>query len=361
MVAVVGQPLAVALLASDLDQDPLTWIVDGLPLGAELRLASQYGQATLAWTPTADDVGNHEIELIVSDSGLPPRDAGYIEPADPVPNVSRHSLRIVVRADNAAPRTARAAGRRRDASPTMAARCASMPEKVRRWRSTSSAMMPTPTSSTGRCSTCRAACRRPRTDNRLSLAWTPDRFCRAGQQHRRPPGLWRFTVTGSDGMATFSRTLEVAVANVNQAPRLLPLPLQLVNEGETLHFTVRAADADHDAVQLALLHDDSTPPGVAFNPASGSFEWTPDQDTVDNGNADSRPYTFTFRASDGLAVATQTGTGARLRPQPPAADQRRQSRRRRRRHALAPGRLRRLGEQRHRRRRPRWRSPDRRH
>jgi hypothetical protein len=36
VVAVVGQPLAVAVAASDLDQDPLTWIVDGLPLGAEL-------------------------------------------------------------------------------------------------------------------------------------------------------------------------------------------------------------------------------------------------------------------------------------------------------------------------------------
>jgi hypothetical protein len=143
-------------------------------------------------------------------------------------------------------------------------------------------------------------------DNHLSLSWTPDRFAaQGGNTATIAPGLWRFSVGGSDGMATFSRTLEVAVANVNQAPRLLPLPLQLVNEGETLHFTVRAADADHDAVQLALLHDDSTPPGVAFNPASGSFEWTPDQDTVDNGNADSRPYTFTFRASDGLAVATQ--------------------------------------------------------
>ena len=37
-----------------------------------------------------------------------------------------------------------------------------------------------------------------------------------------------------------------------------------VNEGETLHFTVRAVDTDHDAVQLDLLHDDSTPPGVSM-------------------------------------------------------------------------------------------------
>ncbi|MER2625129.1 MAG: putative Ig domain-containing protein, partial [Accumulibacter sp.] len=305
VVAVVGQPLAVAVAASDLDQDPLTWFVDGLPLGAELRLASQYGQATLAWTPTADDVGNHEIELIVSDSGLPPRDAGYIEPADPVPNVSRHRLRIVVRAENAAPELVglQVDGERiADNGGTLRVDAREgTPLAIDFFGDDADAdfidwqMLDLP-----------PGMQAIAVDNHLSLSWTPDRFAAQGSNTATiAPGLWRFSVGGSDGMATFSRTLEVAVANVNQAPRLLPLPLQLVNEGETLNFTVRAADADHDAVQLALLHDDSTPPGVAFNPASGSFEWTPDQDTVDNGNADSRPYTFSFSASDGLAVATQ--------------------------------------------------------
>ena len=79
---------------------------------------------------------------------------------------------------------------------------------------------------------------------RVVLNWTPDRFA-AQDGNTGTPGLWRFTVTGSDGTAQFTRSFEITVANVNQTPRILPIPLQLVNEGETLSFTLRAADADN--------------------------------------------------------------------------------------------------------------------
>jgi hypothetical protein len=78
-------------------------------------------------------------------------------------------------------------------------------------------------------------------------------------------------------MAQFTRSFEIQVANLNQTPRLLPLPLQLVRESDTLGFTVRAADPDGDAVSLALIHDAATPAGIHFDPATGTFEWTPDQ------------------------------------------------------------------------------------
>ena len=50
------------------------------------------------------------------------------------------------------------------------------------------------------------------------------------------------------------------------APVLLPLPLQLVPEGQTLACTVRAVDADNDATRLALIYDASTPACVSFDP-----------------------------------------------------------------------------------------------
>jgi hypothetical protein len=103
VVALAGQTLSLALQASDLDQDPLRWSAEGLPPGAELSAGAAYGQATLSWTPTADDLGRHDLELVVTDSGLPPRDAGYALPEQPEPNVTRHRLRVVVRADNRAP------------------------------------------------------------------------------------------------------------------------------------------------------------------------------------------------------------------------------------------------------------------
>jgi hypothetical protein len=52
--------------------------------------------------------------------------------------------------------------------------------------------------------------------------------------------------------------ITITVANVNQAPRILSMPLQLILEGETLAFTVRAADADADnsAAGLTLRYDE---------------------------------------------------------------------------------------------------------
>lgn len=63
------------------------------------------------------------------------------------------------------------------------------------------------------------------------------------------PGQYRVTVSATDGAASFARELLISVANVNQTPRILPVPLQLVSEGDTLSFTVRGVDADNDATR----------------------------------------------------------------------------------------------------------------
>ena len=147
--------------------------------------------------------------------------------------------------------------------------------------------------------------------NRAAFDWTPDLFAAQDGSDPDPgavrPGHWRFSVTASDGMATFSRAIEIVVANANQAPRILPMPLQLIEEGETLAFTVVASDADRDAVQLSLVHDQGTPAGVSFNASNGRFEWTP-EDVVDNSIADSRSYTLSFRANDGRGADNSIST-----------------------------------------------------
>ena len=66
-------------------------------------------------------------------------------------------------------------------------------------------------------------------------------------------------VSAGDGSASATRTIELVVRNVNQAPRLLPVPLQLVQEGQTLAFTMLAGDADNDPTRLAFIYDDDTP------------------------------------------------------------------------------------------------------
>ncbi len=85
-----------------------------------------------------------------------------------------------------------------------------------------------------------------------------------------------------------------------------PMPLQRVNEGQTVNFTLRSFDADNDAVSMSLVYDSNTPSGVVFDSATGYFEWTPDQNSVNGALANDRPYTFTFQATDGSATTTQS-------------------------------------------------------
>jgi len=312
VVAVVGQPVSVPISVRDMDQDALTYSATGLPIGAELVRLAQYGQAMLTWTPTENDVGLHDIEISVTDSGLGPQDAGYQQGADtPVPNVVEHQLRVIVRAANAVPELlgVQVNGNQiADSSDAVTPLHLSATEgsalsielfghdtdtDLINW---SSANLPRgmtfeiPAAGNG---------------SGVVLNWTPDLFA-AQDSNTGTPGLWRFTVKASDGSAEFVRTFEIAVANFNQTPRILPMPLQLVSEGDTLSFTVRTGDADNNIIHTGLIYDDSTPAGVFFDGSTGYFEWTPDQDVVNNAAVDNKPYLFTFTATDGVATTTQT-------------------------------------------------------
>jgi hypothetical protein len=316
VVALVGQPLAVAIIASDLDQDPLSWTSTGLPLGAELIPASQYGQATLRWTPTADDLGSRDVELILTDSGLPPQDGSFSNPEHPLPNVSRHTLRIIVRSENAAPELLAVLANGQPLVDDSSAAGESTALRIDAREGQPLALEVFAQDSDADALHWRVAglprgMRFSADGNRAAFDWTPDLFAAQDASDPEPTamqaGHWRFSVTASDGMATFSRDFEIIVANANQAPRILPMPLQLINEGETLAFTVVAADPDRDAVQLSLVYDQETPAGVSFNAGNGRFEWTP-EDVVDNSSGDSRSHTLTFRANDGRGADNSTTT-----------------------------------------------------
>jgi hypothetical protein len=316
VVALVGQPLSVAIIASDLDQDPLSWTSTGLPLGAELIPASQYGQARLRWTPTADDLGSRDVELILTDSGLPPQDGSFSNPEHPLPNVSRHTLRIIVRSENAAPEllAVLANGQPLVDDSSAAGEPAALRIDAREGQPLALEVFAQDSDSDAlhwRVAGLPRGMRFSADGNRAAFDWTPDLFAAQDAGDPDPSALqaghWRFSVTASDGMATFSRDFEIIVANANQAPRILPTPLQLINEGETLAFTVVATDADRDAVQLSLVYDEETPTGVSFNAGNGRFEWTP-EDVVDNSSGDSRSYTLTFRANDGRGADNSINT-----------------------------------------------------
>ncbi|MFO0444029.1 MAG: putative Ig domain-containing protein, partial [Betaproteobacteria bacterium] len=312
-VAVAGQELRLPVQVSDLDQDELSYLVQGLPEGATLEQGARYGEAWIVWTPTAAQMGSHDLKLRVTDKGLPPDNGGYtVDPASPpAPNTTVADLRIVVRSANQAASLVGVSatgglieGAALDGARTVVLVDEGLPLTLDLsaldpdldlldWRLSGlpSGMVAQPVAGAdGQAN--------------LRLRWTPGYF--AAQDGAASNGIYRFTATASDGHAQLTREIELRVRNVNQAPQLLPLPLQLVAEGDALLFQLRASDPDSDAVRLALLYDDTTPNGVYFDPTTGYFEWLPGQDTVDNHTAGDRAFNLTFSATDGTATTYRT-------------------------------------------------------
>ncbi|MBC7734291.1 MAG: putative Ig domain-containing protein, partial [Bacteriovorax sp.] len=321
VVAVAGQTLRVPIFVSDMDQDALSFAAQGLPPGAAIELDPRYGRATLVWTPAVGLAGSFDISLAVTDSGLPPADSGYVlDPAHPpVVNTTVRDLRIVVRAANVAPAligVAAVGGSVSGDSLAGARSVISVDEGVPLsielsaldsdldlldWKveGLPPGMSLQASNGTGG-------------QSRALLRWTAGLFAaQSGNsndgQNGMAPGHYLLTARASDGSASVTRDIEIVVRNVNQAPRLLALPLQLVPEGQTLNFAVLASDGDNDATRLALIYDATTPAGVFFDAASGAFEWTPGFDVVNNASgALNTAYNFTFSASDGQATVYRT-------------------------------------------------------
>ncbi|MES2205594.1 MAG: putative Ig domain-containing protein [Pseudomonadota bacterium] len=301
VVAVVGQALSIPISVSDLDQDALTFSANGLPIDAHLTPSSTYGQAILTWIPTTDDIGLHDIIIQVADSGLSPQDAGYTQPEHPVPNIVTQTLRVVVRDTNATPNVlgVQVNGIAVDSTSNSTTLNATegIPLTFDIYTRDSDGDLLNWTAANLPVGMVMDAA----DSSHIRLRWTPDLFATQTNQ-----GHYSITVQASDGNAAITHSFTINVANTNQTPKMLPMPLQLVREGDTLSFTVRTADADGDAVRLSLIHDENTPSGVFFDPATGLLEWTPSQDTVNNATDISTPFTLHFSATDGQATNTQS-------------------------------------------------------
>src|SRR5262249_4532117 len=58
-----GQPLEIAVPATDADGDPLTYRVEGLPPGATFDPT----EGLLSWTPGSQSAGTYEVRFVVGD------------------------------------------------------------------------------------------------------------------------------------------------------------------------------------------------------------------------------------------------------------------------------------------------------
>ena len=74
---------------------------------------------------------------------------------------------------------------------------------------------------------------------------------------------------------TGTTTFAITVREVNNAPKLPPIPGQIVIAGHNLSFTIHASDSDLPANALSFSLEPGAPANAQLNPASGLFTWTP--------------------------------------------------------------------------------------
>ncbi len=121
-----------------------------------------------------------------------------------------------------------------------------------------------------------------------SFRWTPS--------EAQGPANYTFRVNVSDGSATASETVNVAVKEVNVAPQLSNVTSSAtINELSAYTFTASGLDADIPEQTLTYSLN-GAPAGASIDPATGVFSWTPSE-AQGNGST----YGFTVRVSDGVA------------------------------------------------------------
>ncbi|MCC6235200.1 MAG: putative Ig domain-containing protein, partial [Verrucomicrobiales bacterium] len=123
-----------------------------------------------------------------------------------------------------------------------------------------------------------------------SIRWTPD-----GLSAGRYSGI---EVQVTDGTSVVSRTFEILVLEVNQAPVLQAIPARFIREGDALGLFLEATDVDGDVL---VFSSDNLPLGATLHPQTGQFAWTPRYDQ--HGS-----YQLRFSVTDGLQAVTRVMT-----------------------------------------------------
>ena len=84
-------------------------------------------------------------------------------------------------------------------------------------------------------------------------------------------GVYLLCFGGSSGQREMALESSLQTVN-NQPPVLIPIGNQIINEGQTLRFTISATDPDGDTLTYSALN---LPPGATFDPNTQTFTWTP--------------------------------------------------------------------------------------
>ncbi|MAE63850.1 MAG: hypothetical protein CMJ18_06215, partial [Phycisphaeraceae bacterium] len=271
-VGVVGQPMTFDVMVADMDEDPLAFEMEGAPVGATLTPTGTYGLATFDWTPTVTDrdAGPFDVTFRVTDTGNG-------DAADVLSDAQ--TIRLTARDTNAGPVLLPVGNRVVVEGDTLVIQLDA-------------------TDVDGDTLTFALAAAPPRStlDPQTGrFTFTPNLF-EAGAY-----GPVTFSVT--DGSAGASESIAITVENDDQAPVLIPLPLQAGREDALLQFTLTASDLDGGLQVFSV--DDRLPAGARFDPTEGRFDWTP-------GFEQAGDYTVRFRVTDPTGLSDTTDVSIRI-------------------------------------------------
>ncbi len=259
-VAVVGFPFELIIRASDLDDEPFSWAMSGLPAAATLTPAALPATAVLTWLPTFADVGIHTVVFEVSDGGN--GNAALVA-------TDSRTIALTVRAANQAPVLALPGDLVVREGETLRFPLSATDANADAITFSAEDLPP-------------GASLDPQSG---VLTWTP-RYDQAGNY----AGI---VVRAGDGQLSDTATLGIEVSDVNRAPLLDPMVRQFGQEGSLVQFSIAGSDLDGDPVWYRAS---GLPVGAALNRQTGRFSWTP-------GFTDAGQYTITFEVVDPRGAA----------------------------------------------------------
>lgn len=243
----VGQTLSLAIAATDLDEDPLTFTASGVPGNAT------FTEQTFSWTPSSDEIGSYQVTFTASD--------GTAQDSE--------TVMIIVQRPNTAPILAAIGGQSVSENEplTFSINATDADGDAISYSLTNA---PSGAHLTGQ-----------------AFSWTPS-YSQAGS--------YDVTFVASDGRDQDSQTVTISVANVNRPPVFAALGDRSVDATDMLSFTVSATDPDGDN----LAYSAGGLPSSA-NLTGQTFSWTP-------GYGEAGSYEITFTVSDGELTDSETMT-----------------------------------------------------
>ena len=112
------------------------------------------------------------------------------------------------------------------------------------------------------------------------FSWTPT---------SNQAGTYYVTFSVFDGQYQDYELVTITVNDAQSPPVLAPIGNQIVDEGQSLVFTISATDPDGDSLTYSAMN---LPTGAVFDTQTQQFSWTPSSDQAGT-------YYVTFTVSDG--------------------------------------------------------------